>query len=57
MGDLDFISASYDVKVSHDLWVYESLYIDNNQRVRAFIQPGAFVSVSSQWQRLRSIIG
>lgn len=57
LDELDFISAAYDVKVSHDLWVYESLYLDNNQRVRAFIQPGAFVPVSSQWQRLRSRIG
>lgn len=53
MGDLDLMSASYDVKVSHDLWVYESLYVGGNQRVRAFIEPGEFVPIAAQWERIR----
>jgi hypothetical protein len=39
---------------AHDLWLYESLYYDGNERVRAFVEPNGFVSLLDMWAALKA---
>jgi hypothetical protein len=46
-------AAAYNVRASHGMWVYEAYYLEGNQRVGRFLQPGAFVPVAERWARVR----
>lgn len=51
--DLDRTAASYALKVAHDLWLFEALYLQGNDRVRPFIPRGGFVLLADRWAALR----
>jgi homoserine kinase type II len=51
--DLEVVAAVYGWKQAHDLWHYEALYLEGNQRVRSFFQPGPFVPFAQRWAALK----
>ena len=54
LEELDAAAAAHDTKRSHDLWVYEELYIRGNRRVARFIEEsGPYVPLSARWARVR----
>ncbi len=53
LPDLDLAAGHYGVMRAHDLWLYEALYLEGNERVRPFIHPGEFVPLAARWARLR----
>jgi hypothetical protein len=56
LAALDAAAAAYDVRPSHSLWVYETLYLEGDRRVARFLRegnPGPFVPVAERWARAR----
>jgi hypothetical protein len=43
----------YDIKVRHDLWLYETFYLEGNARVRPFLLAAWDTPVALGWERLR----
>jgi hypothetical protein len=35
---------------AHNLWPYETLYREGNERVRRFLRPGGFVPLEVRWR-------
>lgn len=52
-ADLDRAAANYGLLRAHDLWVYNSYYLEGNERVGRFITPGGFVPLVARWAALR----
>ena len=51
--ELDLTARYYAWLRAHDLWVYQSLYLEGNQRVRAFVEPDGFAPLIDRWRELR----
>ena len=51
-SELEQAARAYGTMRDHDLWHYEAVYLHGNARVRAFLQPGPFVSFAQRWQHL-----
>ena len=41
---------------AHDLWVYEAYYLEGNERVRDYIQPGRFVPFAEEWEAVAGVL-
>lgn len=43
---------------AHDLWIYNALYVEHNQRVRQYIgpEPGTFSPLVERWEALKSFL-
>lgn len=54
LEDLDCAAAAYDIKARHDLWLYETFYLERNPRVRPFLLLPAVAPVADQWATLRA---
>ncbi len=50
---LDLAAAYYGWARAHDLWLYEAIYSDGNDRLRQFIEPGGFVPLADRWEGMR----
>lgn len=48
--ELQEAAVCYSVMEDCNVWVYEALYLDGNERVRQFITPGEFVPFAVRWQ-------
>jgi homoserine kinase type II len=46
---LDLAATAYALMRAHDLWLYQAIYRDGNQRVRRFVAPGPFVPPTERW--------
>jgi homoserine kinase type II len=51
--DLETAAAVYGWIRAHDLWHYQAIYLEGNQRVRTFLQPGPFIPFAHQWAALQ----
>lgn len=47
--ELDTAAIWYSHLRAHDLWLYETLYVQGNERVRRFVPPGPFVPLIERW--------
>ncbi|WP_201363337.1 phosphotransferase [Dictyobacter formicarum] len=54
--ELDLAAAVYGWMRGHDLWHYEAIYLEGNQRVRAFLQPGPYIPFAQKWATLRAYL-
>ncbi len=43
-------TTCYGVLADRNLWVYEAVYLDGNERVRQFLAPDGFVPFSTRWR-------
>ena len=48
--DLELAAAQYGWFRAHNLWLYETLYQEGNERVRRFLRPGGFVPFEVRWR-------
>lgn len=48
--ELQEAAACYDALADQNLWVYEALYLEGDDRVRPFLTPGAFVPFAARWR-------
>lgn len=56
LADLDATVTAYDCYTSHNLWVYEALYLEGDRRVARFLEGPEvvpFVPVAARWARAR----
>jgi homoserine kinase type II len=53
-ADIDIAAYAYATMRAHDLWMYEALYLEGNQRIRQFFGSEGFVPRDEQWQLLRA---
>jgi Ser/Thr protein kinase RdoA (MazF antagonist) len=51
---LDLVATYYGWFRAHDLWLYEAIYFEGNDRVRAFVEPDGFVPLVDLWAVLRA---
>ena len=51
---LDAAADCYSFYSAHDLWLYETLYIAGDNRVRRFLRPGPFVPFAESWAVARA---
>lgn len=49
---LDVAVHCYGLYRAYDLWLYEEIYDQGNDRVRQFVNPGPFVPVADDWARV-----
>jgi homoserine kinase type II len=54
--ELEVAAAAYSHTRAHDLWPYEAVYLEDNDRARRFLRPGHFVPLSRPWSRLRATL-
>lgn len=54
LGELDEAARLYDIKVCHDLWLYETFYLEGNERVRPFLRAARDTPVALAWAGLRA---
>ncbi len=54
--DLDRAAAYYAMFRAHDLWVYDAVYRERDDRVRTFIYPGPFVPLVDRWDTLKATL-
>jgi homoserine kinase type II len=54
--ELEVAAAAYSHTRAHDLWPYEAVYLEDNDRARGFLRPGHFVPLSRPWSRLRATL-
>lgn len=54
LAELDEAARLYDLKVRHDLWLYETYYREGNARVRPFLLAARDTPVALEWARLRA---
>jgi len=52
-AELELAAAAYGWKRAHDLWHYQAVYLEGNQRVRAFFDPGPYIPFAQQWAKLQ----
>ncbi len=52
-AELQEAAEGYGVLADQNLWVYEALYLEGNERVRPFLTPGAFVPFAARWHEMR----
>ena len=51
-AELEVTAGVYGYRREHDLWLYEELYLQGNQRVSGFVRPGNFVPIAQRWAQL-----
>ena len=51
-SDLEIAAAAYGWMRAHDTWQYKALYLDGNQRIRAFLEPRPFIPFAQKWAML-----
>lgn len=56
LPELDCAAACYGLMRAHDLWMYEAIYDQGNERVRAFIDPHGFLPHGERWANVRRLI-
>ena len=56
LAELEVAAAAYSHVRAHDLWPYEAVYLEDNDRARGFLQPGHFVPLSQPWSRLSATL-
>jgi homoserine kinase type II len=49
---MELAATGYALMRAHDLWLYQAIYVDGNQRVRRFVAPGPFVPLIERWAEL-----
>jgi homoserine kinase type II len=49
---LDLAATGYALMRAHDLWLYQAIYLEGNQRARTFVSPGPFVPLVERWAEL-----
>jgi homoserine kinase type II len=55
-AELDLAATYYGWFRAHDLWLYEAIYEEGNQRLRAFVEPDGFTSLIERWVALRAVL-
>ena len=53
--ELQEAAACYGSLADQNLWVYEALYLEGDDRVRPFLSPGKFVPFSARWRDLTGL--
>jgi homoserine kinase type II len=53
LAALDQAAAAYGLMRAHDVWPYEAVYVEGNDRVRQFLKPGGFVPLIERWGAVR----
>lgn len=51
--ELDLLIYCYGWMRAQNLWLYEELYIEGNERVRRFLPDGPFIPISEKWERIK----
>lgn len=54
--ELEMAAAAYGWMRAHDLWHYQAIYLEGNQRVRTFLQPGPFIPFARRWAALQDFL-
>ena len=54
---LEVAAGCYGLMRAYDLWLYEGIYLEGNNRLRQFLKPGSFVPVEEDWALLRPRLG
>ena len=49
---LDIAAHCYGLMRAYDLWLFEEIYDNGNDRVRQFVKPGDFVPIEDRWKDL-----
>ena len=50
--ELHEAAACYGILADQNLWVYEAVYLEGNDRVRPFLTPGEFVPFAARWREV-----
>lgn len=53
LAALDQAAANYGLMRAQDVWPYEAVYVEGNDRVRRFLKPGGFVPLIERWTAVR----
>lgn len=53
LDDLDRAAANWNFSRVHDHWVFEGIYLRQDDRLRRFLEQGPFVPFADRWQQLR----
>jgi len=53
-SELQEAAACYGILADQNLWVYEAVYLEGNDRVRQFLTPGAFIPFAERWGALEA---
>lgn len=56
-AELQEAAACYGVLADQNLWVYEAVYLEGNDRVHPFLALGAFVPFTARWRELARHLG
>ena len=48
-GELEAAAVAWGRMQAHNLFLYEALYVDGNERLRRFLRPGGFRPVEERW--------
>jgi Ser/Thr protein kinase RdoA (MazF antagonist) len=56
LAELDVAAAAYSHMRAHDLWLYQAVYLEGNDRVRSFLPAGHFAPLSEAWSRLKATL-
>lgn len=52
-AELDLAAMCYGLMRAHDLWLYQAIYFEGNDRVRKFVAPGQFEPLVDRWEQLK----
>ncbi|GCE14384.1 phosphotransferase [Tengunoibacter tsumagoiensis] len=55
-AELEVAAVTYGWMRAHDLWQYQAIYLDGNQRIRAFLEPGPFLPFVQRWAELQDFL-
>jgi Ser/Thr protein kinase RdoA (MazF antagonist) len=53
---LQVAAAEYGQQRAADLWLYETVYLNGDDRPRRFLTPGPFIPFADQWQPLQAAL-
>jgi Ser/Thr protein kinase RdoA (MazF antagonist) len=54
LSELEIAASAYSLMRLHDLWTYDAVYKEGNDRVRAFMPVGGYTPLVERWRTLRS---
>ncbi|HET9223528.1 MAG TPA: phosphotransferase [Roseiflexaceae bacterium] len=55
-AELDLPATHYSWFRAHDLWLYEAIYQESNDRLRIFVESDGFVPLIDRWAMLRAVL-
>jgi homoserine kinase type II len=55
-AELDLAATYYGWFRAHDLWLYEAIYEQGNDRVRIFVESERFIPLVDRWAALRAVL-